>query len=753
MNLKFLLCVLLLLPQGLAGMQATKPRLLLGGQAEYEQLFGVKLSTFLRTMDYIRYFETRDFSGFKFFEDKPLLAALKSLCISYKITEALERDTVRAELLIIDLCHWILTHRNLVLLHKNDGKKLSGLFEMVRKQQFQLTTSSEEVPDIELEPHECGVAEEVIQAFGFIGSARQFNARQNKDARSNKLAVGDVSQSSVVMFKKLIYVLYNMGAHARLSIEEVASRSDIEILDYMPLLRAFIKHLSEGGMQAVEMMELAHKWHFKSVFYMILHVIQEQNDPKLDEALAKELPIYFLADFIQQADNVPYILRLLNFKLKDEEFRKVLQDQTSDERRTFDQFVLIFINNLRRLPLYDEKLDPFLKEELRKCLLRRYDIVTEEPFEILFEWVSLGEFFYAQKDYENAHIFFALACKEYNGVKTLTWARARLCVMYRNGLGCVQDFKKAYEYGQRIQSKEKKPPVCLDQIKSLISDQPAIWTSRGSFKPYDPVEMRNFDTSVMAIACEAKIDALQEIRDRMTQEAFDAKFPKSPVQTSEEAAESSEPEDHEIDIPQMEANSTRKPPKEQEEKAKERSKESDVPKVKAVKGASQVNEHQSPAITASLTKIQISYQQACEKAMREEEAEAAAMALANTKITKEVAKIKAFTLLAKLQAYATNLQARKDAEEKKRVQEYALKRAVLLEVFKERLAILERSEKEPSREKKKPILLAALKSVQEQLKKEQDKEHNTSTIYWIALEAAMNSRMNELGGGWSCVVS
>ena len=42
------------------------------------------------------------------------------------------------------------------------------------------------------------------------------------DARSNKLVVGDVSQSSVAMFKKLIYVLYNMGAHAKLSIEAVA---------------------------------------------------------------------------------------------------------------------------------------------------------------------------------------------------------------------------------------------------------------------------------------------------------------------------------------------------------------------------------------------------------------------------------------------------------------------------------------------------------------------------------------------------
>ena len=55
----------------------------------------------------------------------------------------------------------------------------------------------------------------------------------------------------------------------------------------MPILHAFIKHLSESGMQAVEMMELAHQWHFKSVWHMILQVIQEQNDPKLDENLRR----------------------------------------------------------------------------------------------------------------------------------------------------------------------------------------------------------------------------------------------------------------------------------------------------------------------------------------------------------------------------------------------------------------------------------------------------------------------------------
>ena len=153
MNLKFLLGTLLLLPQGLAGMQATKPRLLLAVKLS-EKLFGIKLSAFLRTMDYIRYFETKDFPGFKFFENRPLLAVLKSLFISYKITEALERDPVRTELLIIDLCHWVHTHRNLVLENKNDSRKLRELFEMGRRKQFQLTAASEEASDIEIEPHE-----------------------------------------------------------------------------------------------------------------------------------------------------------------------------------------------------------------------------------------------------------------------------------------------------------------------------------------------------------------------------------------------------------------------------------------------------------------------------------------------------------------------------------------------------------------------------------------------------------------------
>ncbi len=337
------------------------------------QKFEEPIVTFLCAMQYVKFFDQpatalvvrrqRVFHGM----NQQRLEALSKLINYYKIGEDLKKDRAQAELLLIDLCHWVLTGSETDTT-KEEIEDLKNTFEASRSSHVRL--SSKDALGRELCPdknHVYGIAPEVVKKFEMLQGGSGFR-------EEGQFCLGiDHEESSLIFFKKLIYFLNVMGT---------ADDNPGEQLDHISLLVNFIENYSfDDAVDLNEVMEIALKWDFSCIGHAIYRVkrAQEATEKEADRNFGRTLPLKYFAALAKNKVNAPDLVQLLLERVCTDEFKKDLADPKIKFKvyRAVHDFMLALCEHLEFLELGSLELlkdEPYLERAFRDALVAHFGL-------------------------------------------------------------------------------------------------------------------------------------------------------------------------------------------------------------------------------------------------------------------------------------------------------------------------------------------------------------------------------------------